>query len=136
MAAIVLTNAKVSYNSNDISDHVLSVTINYQASIVDNTAMNSNAVMSNLPALKSWSMDIELEQDYAAANLDSIMFALVGTANTVLVNPVNSANSTSNPQYSGSAILESYQPITGKVGDLAKTVLKLTGTGALSRLTS
>jgi hypothetical protein len=136
MAAIVLTNAKVQYNGNDISDHVLSVAINYQAAVVDNTAMNSNSVMSNLPALKSWSVDIELEQDYAAANLDSIMFPLVGTANTVLINPVNGANSTSNPQYSGSAILESYQPITGKVGDLAKTSLKLVGTGVLSRLTS
>lgn len=135
MSIMVLTNAKVVVNGNDISDHVTQVTITYSATLQDSTAMGATT-QQRIGGLKDWKIELELEQDYAAGNLDSILFPLVGTTFTVTVNPVNASNSTSNPQYSGTGILESYTPVAGKVGDIAKTPVAIMAAGTLSRLTS
>ena len=136
MAKFVLTDAFVSLSGNDVSDHVSSVTINYSADMQDDTAMG-DFTHKRLGGLKDWSVDVEFHQDFAAANLDSILFPLVGTVFAVIVCPVKgTVVGTGNPNYTGNAILESYKPLGGSVGDLAKTTITLPGSGTLSRATS
>lgn len=136
MAQLVLTNAKVTINSVDLSDHVKSVTIDYSATLQDNTTMGSTGAVTRLGGLKDWSMSLDLNQDYAASSVDATLFPLVGTSFTVAVQAVNGSITTTNPNYTGTAFLESYQPIAGSVGDVAKTAIKLTGSGVLSRATT
>jgi hypothetical protein len=136
MAKMVLTDAFVSISGNDVSDHVKSVSLNYAADMQDATAMG-DGTHKRLGGLKDWSMDVEFHQDFAAANLDSILFPLVGTSFTVIARPVKStAVGTGNPNYTGTAILESYKPLGGSVGDLAMCNITLQGNGTLSRATS
>ncbi len=136
MAKFVLTDAYVSINGNDLSDHVSQVTINYSADMQDDTTMGQTSHV-RLGGLKDWSVDVEFHQDFAAAALDSILFPLVGVNFPVVIRPVKgTAVGTSNPNYSGTAILESYKPLGGSVGDLAKTNITVPGSGTLSRLTS
>ena len=73
MAKFVLTDAYVSLAANDLSDHVKSVTINYSADMQDDTAMGATS-HARIGGLKDWSLDIEFHQDFAASNLDSILF--------------------------------------------------------------
>lgn len=136
MAKFVLTDAFVSLGGNDLSDHVKSVTINYSADMQDDTAMGATA-HARIGGLKDWSLDVEFHQDFAASNLDSILFPLVGTSVAVIVRPVKSTVvGTGNPNYTGNAMLESYKPLGGSVGDLATTTISMPGNGALSRATS
>ena len=135
MAAIPLTNAKVLINAVDLSDHVRQVTINYNADVQDKTAMGATA-HARLASLKDWSVDIEFNQDFAAANVDATLFSIVGSSVAVDIQPVNAARSATNPSYNGNAVLESYKPIAGKVGDLLVTNITMRGDGALARSTS
>jgi hypothetical protein len=136
MAKFIWTDAFVSIGGNDVSDHVASVSLNYSADMQDDTAMGDLS-HKRLGGLKDWSVDVEFHQDFAAGNIDALMFPLVGTQVAVIIRPVKgTAVGTSNPNYTGTACLESYKPIGGSVGDLAKTTITLPGSGTLSRATS
>lgn len=135
MATKVLTDASVDIDSTDLSDHVKSVTINYSAEMQDDTVM-SDDTRSNKGGLKDWSMDIEFLQDWAASEVDATLFSLVGTTFTVNVRPESGSASSTNPEYSGTGILESYPPLDNSVGELASTSITIQSAGTLNRNTS
>jgi hypothetical protein len=136
MSSFVLTNAFVSVNSVTLSDHVKSVKINYKADTPTNTAMGATA-QSRLPSLVDWDLELEFNQDFAGANVDATLFPLVGAAAfPIEIRPTASAKGPTNPSFTGNALLESYAPVSGKVGDVASTSVTLRGTGALTRATS
>lgn len=136
MPELVLKDAKVVIDSVDLSAHVRQVTIDYKAEIQDKTAMGDGS-RSRIAGLKDWSMSVEFNQDYAAASVDATLFPLVGAAAfSVSVLPVKAEPvSATNPNYNGNAVLESYQPVGGTVGDLAVTSITLSGDGDLIRTT-
>ena len=76
MSKLVLTDAFVSVGGNDISDHVRTVTLNYAAEEVDDTTM-AQGTRTNLGGLKTWSLDLEVANDFAATEIDSIIFPLL-----------------------------------------------------------
>lgn len=136
MASFVLTNAFCLLNAVDLSDHVRSVKVNYKADTPENTAM-SQTTKNRLPGLKDWEMDIEFNQDFAAAKVDATLFPLVGAAAFAIeVRPDAGARSVTNPAYTGNALLADYPPLGNKVGEVAISTIKLMGTGALARQTS
>ena len=136
MATFVLTNAFVSIDGNDVSDHISQVTLPYGCDEVDDTHMADDTHQMKA-GLKTWSADFELSQDFAAGNIDALMFPLVGgAAVTVIVRPDAGTVSTSNPNFTGSAILSNYPILGGSVGDKAKTSLHMAAAGTLSRATS
>lgn len=133
MAELVLKDASVVINSVDLSDHVSSVTINYSAAMLSKTAMGQNSE-TRLAGLKDFSLDVEFNQDYAASTIDATLFPLVGAASfPVVVKPTSGAVSATNPSYSGNALLESYSPVTGAVGEIAKVSVSMPGDGDLTR---
>lgn len=136
MAEIVLKDAFVSINAVDLSDHVSSVTISYSAEMLDNTAMGDDT-RTRLGGLKDWNISIDLFNDYAASNVDATLFPLVGSTFTVIVRPDNTAGvGATNPNYTGTGILESYPPIQGGVGELGTASVTIQSAGDLSRATS
>jgi hypothetical protein len=135
MATIVLTNAFVLLNSVDLSDHVKSVTLNYEADMQDNTAM-SMSTKSNLPGLKNWDISIDFLQDYAAAKVEATMFPLVGAAAFPFeLRGSAAAVSVTNPKYTGTGLLQSFAPIAGGVGDVQMAPVKIVPGGASNTLT-
>lgn len=136
MAAFVYDDAFVSINGVDLSDHVRSVTLDYKAELQDDTAMG-DTTRSKLGGLKDWSLQVEFNQDFAASSVDVSLFSLVGSTFTVIVRPDKStAVGATNPNFTGTGILESYPPISGGVGELATTSVSIQAAGALSRATS
>jgi hypothetical protein len=132
MAKTVLTDAFVSIGGNDISDHVRTVTLNYAAEEQDDTTMGDDT-RTNLGGLKTWSLDLEVANDFAATEIDSIMFPLVGTQVAVVFRPTSAAKGTNNPEYTGTGMLSSYNPVGQSVGDLATAPITIVSAGTLAR---
>jgi len=88
---------------------------------------------TRMGGLKDWSMDVEFYQDYADNNLDETLFAIVGSTVALIVRPTTAAASAGNPAYTGTGIMESYQPIAGEVGTLAMTTVRFVAAGDLTR---
>lgn len=134
MATVVYDNASVTINSVDLSDHVKTCTIKYSADMQEDTAMG-DTTHSKKGGLFDWSMDIEFYQDYAASKVDATLFSLVGSTFTVTVRPDAGSVSSTNPNFTGTGILSSYQPMGGSVGDLMMAPITIEAAGTLSRAT-
>jgi len=124
MATLILDDASVVLNSVDLSDHVKSVALTYEADLQDNTAMGDNT-KSNQGGLKNWSMDVTFNQDFAAGEVDATIFPIVGSDVPVVVKPTSAAVSATNPSYSGTGVIGSYNPMGGSVGDLQQTSVSI-----------
>lgn len=135
MASFAFINAFVSINGVDLSASVRSVTINTEAEDLEDTAMG-DTYRSRIGGLKDWSVDVELNQDFTAAQADATIFPLLGTVTAVIVKPVNATTTVTNPQYSGNVLVSEYNPLDGSVGDLATTSVSWPGAGALARATA
>lgn len=135
MANQVLVNAYVSVNAVDLSSHVRSVSLTYEAEMVDETMMG-DGTRANKPGLKNWSLEIEFESDYAAAQVDATMFPLIGAAAFAIeIRPDAGAVGAANPKYTGTGVLESYTPVGGTVGDLAMSAATIRCATSLARAT-
>lgn len=135
MSSLVLTDCFVSLGGTDISAYVRSVSLPYGAEMLDDTRMG-NTTRINKGGLKTWSIDIELQQDFTDNLIDEILFPLVGTTFTVIVRPTSSAVGVSNPNYTGTGVLESYAPFGQSVGELATSTITIQSAGTLSRATA
>jgi len=135
MAQIVLTDVDVEVNSVDLSDHVTSVTINFDVDAVEITAMGDEAHKFT-GGLTNASATIEFQQDFGSSSVDDTINGLVGTTTTVAIIPTSDAVGATNPSYTlTNTFVASYQPIDGSVGDLSTTSVEFTG-GTLTRATT
>ena len=135
MATLVYTNAKIEIKGVDLSAHASEVALNYASEAQDETAMGDDTRIRK-GGLKDWSVDVTFHQDYAAAAVDATLFSVVGTTVCVEVRPQNICSTVTNPIYSGIAVLESYNPLGGSVGDLLDAPISLQSAGTLSRASS
>ena len=135
MAEFVFTNPYLTINAVDLADHVRSASLSYSAEMRDITA-GGDDTRNRLGGLKDWSMEIDFNQDFAAGKVDATLFGLVGTTFTVALRATNAAKSATNPEFTGTGILETYPPIGGAVGDEATVSITIQAAGTLSRATS
>jgi hypothetical protein len=119
MSDLVLTNARIEIDGNVVSTDGNTVNISYEAETDDNTTFG-DSTRSNIGGLKNWSMELNFVQDFANTEIDSILFPLVGTDFEVKIRPDAGVISTSNPEYVGRGLLQSYAPLGGSVGELAQ----------------
>ena len=135
MAVLVLTDASITINSVALGDHSNTVTLNYEKDSVEVTAFGMTGHKFT-GGLQNNSLDIELMQDFAAANVEATLFPLVGTQTTVVIKPTSGAVSATNPSYTlTDTFLAAHTPVAGAVGELAMTSLSFTG-GVLTKATS
>lgn len=136
MAAIAFKNAKLVLNSVDLSDHVESVALNLTTDVAEVTAMGAGS-KQRIQTLGDFSLDVTFLQDFAAGKVDATLWTLLSAGSVPFtLNPTSGANSTTNPQYSGNVVLNTYAPMTGNVGSALKVQAKFMGDGAVGRATS
>lgn len=135
--SFVLLDAFVSVNGVDLSTDVRSVTINYSAELQDSTSMQEFG-RRRLPGLRDGSVDIEFKQNYDAGRVDETLFDLVGADPFPLLIRHKGADpvSATNPQYEMDALLETYSPIAGTVGELSTTTCTFQTDGLIDRVVS
>jgi len=132
----VLTNAQVTVNGVDLSNHVDSVEVQTNVDDVDITAMGASA-HQHAPGLRNDKITVNFLQDFAASSVDATLFPLLGnTGFTVKVVPVNTTVSTTNPSYTATCVLFTYSPLSGKVGERSDTSVEFQATGLIVKATT
>lgn len=135
MAVFVLKDAALTVNSVNLSAYVTSITLNYETDSVEVTAMGASGHKFT-GGLQNISLDVTLNQDFAASQVAATLDALIGSTTTVVVKPTSAAVGATNPSYTISdAFLAATQPVAGSVGDLASMSVTFTG-GTLVKATS
>lgn len=136
MAHRVFKDPFFSINSVDLSDHVQEVRLDYSADAPEDTAGGDNTRSRLAGGLKDWSITVTFFQDYAAGEVDATLFGILATSVPIEIRPSIAVVGTTNPKYTGNAILTSYQPAGGAIGDAQKAPVTLQGSGDLTRATA
>lgn len=137
MAVFAITAEYLALNgSATTNDHVKSATLTLEAAALDATAMGDTWV-ENIGGLKSGTLAITFNDDFAASNVDALLWGYfnTGTAITFEIRPTDSAVSATNPKYTGS-VLPTQFGLGGAVGELAAKTVSFPVTGAVTRATA
>lgn len=135
MAALIWSDAFLSVNDVDLSDHVQEMTLNYSAEMLDASVMGVGTRV-NMGGLKNWSVDVTFKQNFAAGSVDATLWSLVGTSADIEVRPTNACTTAINPRFYGVGVVERYNPGAGAVGVLHQSQVAIQNSGALSRSTT
>jgi hypothetical protein len=124
----------------DLTDHVMSITINRQFDELDVTAMGATG-HAFIAGLESSTISIDfLNDDYANSvmqTLNAVVGYVVPFKIAQSVSAIGAGTSTatigsSNPLYSGSVLVNKLTPVAGKIGDVAVQSLTFTVSGAIT----
>jgi len=132
MAKIVLTDAKVTINSVNLSDHINSITLETKDDIVETTAFGSTA-KTRVAGLVDNSVTFDFMQDFAAANVEATIYPLLGSTTTIVVQPTSSAVGTTNPTYTFTALISEWSPLKGGIGQLATASVTWPISGSITK---
>jgi hypothetical protein len=132
MATHVLNDAMVVINSVDLSDHVRSVEFTVSADEQDNTAMGNDGYSSTLTGLKTGTVTLEMNQDYAASSVYATLAPLFGSSFPVAIRPTSGAISSTNPEWQGTGSLFEFSFISGSVGNTNTTPVNIKIQGAIT----
>jgi hypothetical protein len=136
MAKMVLLAEYVSINGTDLSSYTKKAELTTKVEEKEVTTYGSQGWKELLGGIKSGELALDLLQDVAAAALDSIMWPLLGTVVTFEVRASNSPVSTANPKYTGSILVNGWNPIQGSVGDEASVGVSFPTSGVVTRGTT
>lgn len=135
MAKQVFTNAVVTVNGIDFSDHIAAVTIDQSADEIETTAFGTAGWRTRTAGLKDGSVQLDWHQDFASS-VDATLSSAWGSVGTVVVIPNGTAVSASNPRHTLPVVLSSYSPVAGAVGDLLTFSTTWAAAGAFARSTA
>lgn len=136
MAKMVLLASFVSLSGNDLSSYARKVELSTEVEDKDVTTYASLGWKEVLGGLKSGELGLEFLQDVATTKIDSIMWPLLGTVVPFVVRLDNAAKSVSNPEWTGSVLINGWNPIEGSVGDEASVSVGYPTSGAVVRATA
>lgn len=132
MGIEVLSDAFVSVNAVDISDHVESVEIEDTVDLQEANVMGDTG-QRRLAGLRDWLITMNLRQDYAASKVDATLQPLIGVETAVKVRKSKaSAIGATNPEYQGNGMLEGYPAVAGSVGETHNVSVTFRGSDGLA----
>ena len=123
MAIFVLTDANVTINTQNLSNLVTSVTVNYEKDAIEVTSMGATGHRFT-GGLQNNSVTLEIQNDEALGNTMDVLFAAVGSgANALIIkNFTGGATFTCSNMY-----LQTSQPVSGSIGELAMQSVTFAG---------
>lgn len=136
MPKMVLLAQFLSINGTDLSEYTRKAELATEVEDKDVTTYASLGWKELLGGLKSGELSIEFLQDFAASELDSIMWPLFGTVVPFEVRADQSAVGASNPAYTGNILIKEWKPIEGSVGDEASVSVDYPTSGQVTRATA
>lgn len=136
MARLVLTNAYITINGVNLSDHIASISLSTTDDVIETTAFTSGGARTRVAGLSDNSLALEFHQDYASSSVEATIngtTSLVGTTTAVVVKPNGATTSATNPQYSFNALVSEWTPLNGAVGELATVSVTWPIDGAITK---
>lgn len=133
--AFSLIDARIELNAVVVSTWAKKVTLNVQIVDLDTTTFGGGGWKSRTGGLLEGTVSLDLLQSFAASNVDATLWPLMiaGVVFNMKIRPTSAAISATNPEYSGSVLLQAYDPLTGMAGDLAQTTVNLPTSGTWAR---
>ena len=131
-----LTNPSVTIGAVDLSDQCTSATLTVGYDSLETTAFGSTG-RSYTKGLQSVEVTLTMFLSYDTAEVEATLEDIVGDGTTTLVIlPASGAAAATNPRYTiTNAMLASFTPINGSVGELSTVEVTFTG-GTFARETS
>lgn len=136
MPKMVLLAEYLSINANVLNEFTKKAELSVEVEEKDVTTYTSLGWKEVIGGLKSAELGCEFLQDFATTKLDAIMWPLLGTVVPFEVRADQAAVGVSNPKYTGSILINGWNPLTGSVGDEATVSLGFPTSGAVTRATS
>lgn len=135
MAVFVATDFKITIGTTNMSPMLTQAELALEADEVETTAFGAT-YRTRVGGLRTGTLNLQFNQDFAAGSVDATLFPLLGSAVAFTVVPTSSAVSATNPSYSGTVLVTQYTPISGSVGDLATLSITWPVTGSVTRATA
>jgi hypothetical protein len=110
MAIFMGNQVAVIVGTTTISTFVSSVALNREVEAVEITSM-TNTSRNYIGGLEASSLSLELFNDFAAASVNSLFEDALGTKLNIKLIPVTGTVSATNPSYTMSCYIGSWQPI-------------------------
>jgi hypothetical protein len=132
MAKLVLTDVQTKIGGVDYSANINQIEISVSADSVETTAFGSQW-RTEVSGLKQGTFTVSFHTDFAAAAIDSSLWALFGTQATVVVKPLGTATGVG---YSFVTNVNNLTPVSGSVGELAVANLTWPISGEVTRSTA
>lgn len=135
MATLVFKRAMLQIGTVNLSAFIRSLTLNYSAESLDETQHGDDTRIRK-GGLKDWSVDVEFTQDFVSGGVDGTLFGILGCQSCVEIRPEHICSTGINPRFQGTAMLETYPPMGGAVGDLLMATVRFVSASDLSRNTA
>lgn len=133
MAKKVLLDVQLTIAGSDLTNYTAKLELNDTFEDKETTTYGSGGAKERLGGLEDGEVAITFKNDYTAAALDSIMWALRRQVVAYSARSGVAAVGPNNPQYSGSLLVNSWTPISGAVGDVAEVTVKFPTSGPMVR---
>lgn len=133
MAKKVLLDCLITINAVDYTAQVSKVEVDDKIEDKEVTNYGSNSAKEYIGGLESGSIKVTFKNDYAAAAVDTNMWALRRQVVAWTVRAGSGAKSASNPEYSGNLLVNGWTPISGTVGDVAEVSVDFPLSGPMAR---
>lgn len=104
--------------TNTISTFVQSVSLNRELDVVDITAM-TDTVANSIAGVERSNVTLELYNDFAASSVNPLFENALGTKLNLILIPVSTTVSATNPRYTMSCLISNWTPINGVVDGVA-----------------
>lgn len=137
MAKFVLKDAEVIINSVDLSSWVNACTLDVNPDLPEANTMGTFYKV-RLVGLADATLSVTFTQNYDSGTVDDTLFPLIGAdpfTVTAMANKTAGVGPT-NPKFSFNAVLGTYQPIQGTIGETTMVNATFPSSGAVSRATA
>ena len=135
MAVMCLTAEYISLNASDLKTYCKKAVLTVDVADEEVTTFNSAGWKEVIGGLKSGTLALTFNDDFAASAFDSILWPLLGTVVAFEIRPTQSAVGTSNPKWTGSVLITG-SSAGGEVGKVAEKDLTFPTSGAVTRATA
>ncbi len=116
MAVLVFTDGFISVAGTNLSNRCTKLEVDDGYDEVTVTAMSNTA--SNVAiGLAKQSIKATFLQDFGASSTHVTLQAAKGTSVAIVVRPTSAVKGTTNPEWTGTLLLPTYNPIGAQVGD-------------------
>ena len=137
MAKFVVTSTSVFINSIDVSASCARAELVLNSSEVETTDFGSAGYVEVIGGLKSGTVSLDFHSDFGAGGVSETFENLIGTViPIVLIAGNGTVASSTTPSYSFNALVTSFTPVSGAVGDLATFSVSFPTSGAITVATS
>lgn len=129
---VLLDDPVITLGGNTIADQVTQLTMPLSANMLDVTTFASAGWTESRPGLKASSITMSAFNEDGTNTITTLLRTafLAGSPLALVLRADGAAASGTNPQYTWSVYVESFEPISGSVGENNTTSISLRATGA------